>query len=71
MAPAAERMTPQKLMCREAFDALYPDGIPNIGHKSDKKLAGEVQDYIKHTNRTPPSKDTIIRAAGRKRAHPD
>lgn len=63
---ASERTTPQKLMCREAFAVLYPEGIPSGSHKSDQKLAGEVQDYIRQSDRVPPSKDTILRAAGRK-----
>ncbi|SEF41032.1 hypothetical protein SAMN04488144_101144 [Methylobacterium sp. 190mf] len=65
-ASVSERTTPQKLMCQEAFEALFPTGIPTRGQISDQRLADKVQKYIKQSNRTPPSEDTILRAAGRK-----
>ncbi|MCK2056910.1 hypothetical protein [Methylobacterium sp. 37f] len=66
-ASPSERMTPQKLMCRDAFAALYPNGIPDKGHKSDQKLYGDVEEHIRKSGRIPPSKDTVLREAGRTR----
>lgn len=62
-----ERRTPQREACSDAFEALYPAGIPDRKALSDQKLVGAVTDHMGKVGSVPASKDTILRAAGRKR----
>nr|WP_321182147.1 hypothetical protein [Methylobacterium sp. Leaf122] len=64
---ARKRRTPQGDACEEAFSALYPNGLPDRKSVSDQKLVGAVEDFIRLHGLNAASRDTILRAAGRRR----
>lgn len=66
VASTSERETSQKAMCREAFAALYPGGIPGAERKPNSVLVRDVERHIRQNGQAPPHETTILRAAGRK-----
>jgi hypothetical protein len=63
-APERQSGPRKRGLAKQAVDALWPKGVPP--HLSNKEVEQEVADHMKIKGLTPPSNDTILRAAGRK-----
>jgi hypothetical protein len=63
--------TPRKQQLREraqrALDELYPNGVPDPISKSNAELVSAVDAHIAAKHETCLSRDTILRAAGRRK----
>src|SRR5262249_15317425 len=69
--PTPAERTPRKRPLRErvqtALDELYPNGVPDQNSKSDPELVSAVNAQIKRRGQQGVSRDTILRAAGRRK----
>jgi hypothetical protein len=63
-APAERRSSQKRDQARQAVQALWPDGVPKVLH--NKKIEKEIGDLLKAKGQPEISRDTILRAAGRK-----
>ena len=62
--PAEPRSSQKRDQAREAVKALWPDGVPN--NLLNKQIEKEIGDWLKAKGQLEISRDTILRAAGRK-----
>jgi hypothetical protein len=60
------RKQPLRERARRALNELYPNGIPDQNSKSDPELVSAVNAQIKKSGQQGVSRDTILRAAGRR-----
>jgi len=60
------RKQPLRERARRALDELYPNGVPDPISKSNAELVSAVDAQIKKSGQQNDSRETILRAAGRK-----
>ena len=65
-AAAATRSRPTREQAKRVIGELYPQGVPPPAVLRNKDLCFEVQRKFTEMGQPPPSKDTILRAAGRR-----
>jgi hypothetical protein len=63
------RKQPARERARRALVVLFPNGVPDQTSKSDAELVTAVNDQINKWEEQRVSRDTILRAAGRRKLH--
>jgi hypothetical protein len=66
-AERTSRRRPARARAESALNELYPNGVPDQISKSDAELVRSVEAKITKRRQQPVSRDTILRAAGRRK----